>query len=282
MNTQTSFEEISGLKVLSAGKKTATMQTKLQRWRTLPDFALVYIIEGHGYFDTLESHSFKVKSGDCLLLLPGVSHYYGPEGATYWKEFWVIFRGGIADGFCKKTLFKPGNPVISVQKQRQADFQQVFEFLIKLYHQELPDYELRMASSLYTMLLQLVLPQEEGYSSIEEEAITAEMKYILQTHISSNDPLHTYFYLPRIPYNTLRIMFQKITGQSPGTYLQELRLRKAEEQLIWTNLPIKKISMDAGYEDPQYFSRLFKLRTGVSPSGFREAYYGKHIHTQDL
>ncbi|MBU9735852.1 response regulator transcription factor [Diplocloster agilis] len=64
--------------------------------------------------------------------------------------------------------------------------------------------------------------------------------------------------------------FKKQIGMPPSTYLTQLRIEKAKELLlIQPPVTLKDISDAIGYEDPFYFSRVFKLSVGKSPSDYR-------------
>lgn len=69
-------------------------------------------------------------------------------------------------------------------------------------------------------------------------------------------------------------IFKKHTGTSPMKYLSDFRINEAI-QLIQseTEIDIKNISEMVGYTDPRYFSRIFKARTGLSPSEFKSNFY---------
>ena len=67
----------------------------------------------------------------------------------------------------------------------------------------------------------------------------------------------------------LRKIFKKETGMSPMEYLQLQRINNAKQLLANTSLNIKSIAINTGFEDPYYFSRLFKRVTGKSPSDWR-------------
>lgn len=65
--------------------------------------------------------------------------------------------------------------------------------------------------------------------------------------------------------------FKKQTGMPPSTYLTHLRIDKAKELLlIEPPVTLKEISDTVGYDDPFYFSRVFKLSVGTSPSEYRK------------
>ena len=65
----------------------------------------------------------------------------------------------------------------------------------------------------------------------------------------------------------------KLFKESEGTgyieYTTKLRMDYAKEQLGATDRSIKEICHDAGYQDPNYFSRIFKKWTGMTPTEYR-------------
>jgi len=64
-------------------------------------------------------------------------------------------------------------------------------------------------------------------------------------------------------------LFQKHARISPNEYLISQRINRAKELLCTTDFSISEISDCVGYSDPYYFSKLFKKRTGNSPSTLR-------------
>ena len=66
-------------------------------------------------------------------------------------------------------------------------------------------------------------------------------------------------------------IFKKEIGKSFVQYLTEIRMKKAADMLIHTNLSVHEISLKVGYYNINYFGRLFKKYTGTSPKQFRDA-----------
>ena len=91
--------------------------------------------------------------------------------------------------------------------------------------------------------------QEKGIPSIEQ---LAEKMSVSQRYLS----------------DTLK----KETGKTTTEHLQLYLIEEAKNILLKPNKSISEVAYELGFEYPQYFSRLFKKKVGVSPSEFREKY----------
>jgi len=69
----------------------------------------------------------------------------------------------------------------------------------------------------------------------------------------------------RVSYSTLRTLFIRETGTTPGQYHLALRLEEARRQLAQTERPITEIAAQTGFCNQKHFSAMFKRKTGVSP-----------------
>jgi AraC-like DNA-binding protein len=64
-------------------------------------------------------------------------------------------------------------------------------------------------------------------------------------------------------------LFKQKTGFAPMEYFNQLKVQKACQYLLFTDLRIKEIAEQLGMEDPYYFSRMFKGVMGLSPKEYR-------------
>jgi AraC-like DNA-binding protein len=67
-------------------------------------------------------------------------------------------------------------------------------------------------------------------------------------------------------------LFRQHLRDSPMSFFIGLRIKAAEAMLMHSELSIKQIGMELGYEDQFHFSSQFKQRTGQSPRAFRVGY----------
>lgn len=72
-------------------------------------------------------------------------------------------------------------------------------------------------------------------------------------------------------------MFKEETGVNYIEFLTERRMEKAREMLLDPALTLKEVAYEIGYHDPNYFSKVFKKSSGVSPSDYRKKMRGKKV-----
>jgi AraC family transcriptional regulator len=66
--------------------------------------------------------------------------------------------------------------------------------------------------------------------------------------------------------------FFRAFGCTPMDFLTSVRLQKAKNMLMETDMPLHQIAENCGYENGFYFSRVFSKKMKVSPSAYRKAY----------
>lgn len=67
--------------------------------------------------------------------------------------------------------------------------------------------------------------------------------------------------------------FQSKTGQTLAAYAMELKIDEAKRLMRETDLNLSQISARLAFENPQYFSRVFKRVTGMTPTEFKKRAY---------
>ena len=94
----------------------------------------------------------------------------------------------------------------------------------------------------------------------------------LKDHFREQGAIPRVVELANIPERTLKRRFKIATGASLIDYLQNLRVEEAKHLLEAAEMAVDEISFDVGYEDPSFFRRLFKRRTGLTPSQYRRMF----------
>ena len=94
----------------------------------------------------------------------------------------------------------------------------------------------------------------------------------LGKHYRASDAIRQVVSMANIPERTLKRRFKAATGAALIDYLQNLRVEEAKRLLESGQMPVDEISVAVGYEDPSFFRRLFKRRTGLTPGQYRRMF----------
>jgi AraC-like DNA-binding protein len=62
---------------------------------------------------------------------------------------------------------------------------------------------------------------------------------------------------------------KSLTDQSGNEFIRNIRLARAAEMLIQTELSISEVAYRVGFSDPKYFSTCFRKCYGISPSHYK-------------
>ena len=94
---------------------------------------------------------------------------------------------------------------------------------------------------------------------------TADLNKGLLTVQSLSEQLH-------VSPSYLSDMLRELTGQNAQQHIHNFLIEEAKELLSTTKLSASEIAYQLGFEHPQSFSRLFKQKTDLSPSDFRNSF----------
>ena len=121
--------------------------------------------------------------------------------------------------------------------------------------------------------IKMILSKTIDYLAFREENENPLIKHIIKyidTHYQEAISLKAISSMFNVNTSYLGQLFKNETGELFTNYLNEVRIQKAKEMLIQTNLKVYDISYRVGYVNQSLFFRTFKKLTGISPEEFRE------------
>ncbi|MCE5344817.1 MAG: AraC family transcriptional regulator [Bacteroidales bacterium] len=237
--------------------------------RRLSEYQILFITKGQGLFESEMTSIRKVNAGDIFILFPDIWHRFKPDKATGWDEYWIEFDGEIIKHFRNMEFLNPNNPVIAVGLQEEIA--ENYLKILKLIKDEKPGFQYIASGILIQILGQLFASRK--YHLFEGKIIENKIrqaKLIIMENV--NTPISQEDIAGNIGmgYSLYRKKFKEYTGVSPTQYQIQLKINKAKDLLITSNQTLKEIAYNLGFEFPDYFYRLFKQKTGITPSDFRE------------
>ncbi|SFN33191.1 transcriptional regulator, AraC family [Chitinophaga sp. YR627] len=114
---------------------------------------------------------------------------------------------------------------------------------------------------------------------ISNHKVLDRMEVILTDYFNNEEALKNG--LPTVQYlaNALNVstkylssLLKVLTGQTAQQHIHEQLIERAKEKLSTTDLSVNEIAYELGFEHPQSFTKLFKLKTSLSPLAFRKSF----------
>ncbi len=235
------------------------------------DFQLLYVASGrtHFYFDKNEKDTV-VTAGHMVLYRPKEPQryiYYGEEQA---EVYWVHFTGASV----KKILRSHGitDEMRILSTGTSLEYAALFkQMILELKHCQ-ADYE-----ELLTLLLQQLFIAIHRHMASEQKPgdnyLNAEMETAVQyfnENYNKDISVEAYAASRGMSVSWFIRNFKQHTGTTPMQYIVSTRMTNAQILLETTGCNVTEIGRIVGYDNPLYFSRIFRKQKGVSPSGYRK------------
>ncbi|MBN1911274.1 MAG: AraC family transcriptional regulator [Pirellulales bacterium] len=236
--------------------------------RVLPEFGISYITQGGGEFESETIGRHRVEAGTIILLFPDVWHRYRPAEGTGWTNYWVHFAGAYAERLIRRNLISPERPILETGLSDQI--LRPFLALFERVELETAGLQQLAAANILEILgsaLAAVRSREEGGKL---DSIVRQTKSYLAEHVEEFVDMKGLAELLGLSYDYFRHIFKEQTGIAPYQYHLQLRINRAKELLYGTDMATKDIAMTLQFEAPYHFSRIFKKKTGMTPTEWRQ------------
>ena len=233
------------------------------------DFQLLYIASGkaHFYFNGVEEI---VPAGNMVLYRPKEEQRYYYYGVDHTEVYWVHFTGNNVTNILRKYGFPEKSHVIHTGTS--LEYKRVFLQIIQELKLCKPYYEKILVYYLDYLFILISRLQEQKPREKSAFLMDEMDKAVTFFHSSYNLPISIDKYSKSHGMSVSWFIrnFKEYTGVTPTQYILSLRISNAQSLLESTTYNITEISNIVGYENPLYFSRLFKKNCGVSPREFRQ------------
>ncbi|BFP40054.1 helix-turn-helix transcriptional regulator [Flavobacteriaceae bacterium GF1] len=164
------------------------------------------------------------------------------------------------------------HPIINVTQDAKPAILNVLERLCAEFKSDDRPNPTIVHSYLYTLLAELKLLFGTN-SSVNRSAsfqITSQFRKLAHQNVKKNLKVADFAEMMNISPNHLNKSVKSITSKSASKINDEIKLIEIKFLLYQSGLSISEISYEMGYLDASYFTRFFKKRAKVSPTGFRK------------
>ena len=266
------------LRILSAGTYQLYTWPKLPTWRPKGrvDWQIIYIAAGKGHF-FLDGKEVIVPAGNMILYQPKQQQKYHFLGKDKTQVWFVHFTGREVRSILQHYEIPLDGYILHTGISREYEdlFRKMRDELVKCSW----GYE-EMLTVLFRELMMTMrrrmtenAPRIAGF--IQDEMDRA--KDYFEQHYNEEISIEQYAASRSMSTSWFNRSFRSALGTSPMKFILEIRVRNAQTLLETTDYSINNIASIVGYDNPMYFSRLFRKTKGVSPARYRKIYREKYL-----
>lgn len=234
------------------------------------DFQILYVASGkaHFYFGD-KGVDTVVPAGNMVVYRPKEPQKYEYFGVDQTEVYWVHFTGKDVKNVLRSYGIADDMHVINTGTS--LEYTRIFKQMIIELQRRKPDYQ-EMLALLLRQLFISIHRQLTTEKKIKNVYLDAEMETAMQYF---NDNYNTEINVEE--YAASRGMsvswfirnFKQYADTTPMQYIVSIRITNAQMLLETTDYNVTEIGNIVGYDNPLYFSRIFKKQKGVSPSEYR-------------
>jgi len=250
------------------------IQQKLQHPRRLSSYFIV-LLDSSSITYKLDLQHITLTAGQLLFAMPN-QIFTPPTKTNGLKYFKLLFDENTLALLPQQFPFlvNPLNSQIIVfDNATRARVRKVFEILNQILHvdQHPTDTEIILAylNSLLSELNCAYFKNKEPINILNTNLSKfVEFKLVVETHLTEQPSINAIAEKLALTPNSLYRIVKEYSGTSPKDFLTTRLMIEAQRKLRYSNLSVKELAYELGFNDPDYFSRLFKKCTGKSVSEF--------------
>ena len=223
-------------------------------------YAISHMTAGKGIFWRPDVPAQEIHPGQCVVVTPGTVHNYGGVEGAFYTEDTVNFTGELAVMMQRSGVIRDGVYDLGLSHRLLS--------VIELAMEPSDHSQINANFALQKLLMELynrraAQTHPDRYPQIDE--LVAQIRENPEKWWSIPDMAE----FCNMSDDQFRRVFMNRFGVLPKLYIDKLRLNKAAELLIETNMNVSEIAEMMGYQDAFHFSRRFKAVIGFSPKQYR-------------
>lgn len=232
------------------------------------EYILIYCIDGKGWIE-VDGTQHEVLPNSFYIIPQEVPHHYASSVKEPWSIYWLHFNGSQAQLLFNSyvQITNTNGHYIAYDENRVARFNYLIEVLEN-------DLNAVMTEAVYIKVLSLLgsfIYVESKNTSDNPDSI-AESIMLMKQNLKASFQIREFAAKANYSVSRYSELFRKRTGYAPIQYFIQLKIHKACQYLCFTKMNIKQICNELGFDDPYYFSRIFKKHIGHSPLSYRKRY----------
>ena len=252
------------LKVVCGGSEQCLPDYVVDR----DDFAyhsIEYVSAGQGLL-SLNGNQFPLRPGAIFYYGPGISHRIETTSNKPMLKTFVDFSGSQVNDLLR------GNPLLQLEPLQVSDPLRIYEIFQNLAYSGSTgsNYSARICSVLLELLVLRIAESTVSYRQAGSQAWETyqQVRRRIDERYMDIQSLNELAQQVHLDSAYLCRLFRRFSQESPYQLLVRRKMQRAAQRLVQSNMLIKQVAKEVGFDDPYHFSKVFKKVHGLAPDAF--------------
>ncbi len=225
------------------------------------DYTVMYIAKGRAVLYR-SGKRIEVREGEALFFPPDVTQRYAFFKSDVSVNKWVHFGGSVAS-----PLEAGGARKITVSNRRE--FENALDGLARAYN-GIGELREDLKTGYLRVIIALLRESESKIGKGKPNLPNRMSEALNYIHVNAYSEIDlnraaAICFLSRDRFNHV---FKETTGYPPNVYLTKLRVERAKQLLRDEGMSVRECAESVGFDDANYFCRVFKKETGIPPKRY--------------
>jgi AraC-like DNA-binding protein/mannose-6-phosphate isomerase-like protein (cupin superfamily) len=222
-----------------------------------------YVVKGTIIFDDERHKNLSFSAGD-IIYLPAHT-VYRSRWDTKEEGYFISLNFLISDS--NKNIINLADDITLCCRDKSGELYRSFCETYDGWEKASQGYKLVCMSHLINVMREIAIRSERHELGKENRDMLKAIFYLEENYLQDVE-IETLVKMTNLKESQFRRKFKKLKGMSPIKYRNLLRINKALELMRSGEYSVVEISMIVGFDDPNYFSRVFKSYLGQSPTQY--------------
>ncbi|WP_407272036.1 helix-turn-helix domain-containing protein [Radiobacillus sp. PE A8.2] len=232
----------------------------------------IYCTEGSGWVEMNQGEKITIERQTLTIIPTGTPHRYGSDHTNPWSIYWFHLKGNDVNELLH--AFQLTKPTVIIPVSGFVKFVEWFDSCYNIMTFKpfsIPDH-IHAAQTIRHLISSIGMVASR--SNHKSEAYLEDAVNFMAAHIGK--PLKLEAVATHIGLSKQHVIhvFNQFTGMPPIDFFLRMKMQRASQMLDLSTLSVKEVGAAVGYDDPYYFSRVFKKVMGSSPSHYRRVAKG--------
>ncbi|MBQ8504517.1 MAG: helix-turn-helix transcriptional regulator [Clostridia bacterium] len=227
---------------------------------------VLYVVDGSFTFRNHNGDFITARKNETVVLDCYEPHEYFTKDSL--EFLWVHIDGVNCRDICREIINTDGNIV------KTGKYRYIKELICKILdgiNGNSSFTESELSVTIYKMLLEILTPASAfAKDNIQQENNIIAVKEYIGEHLNEKITVESLAKISNMSPTHFSRIFRQQTGFSPYDYVLSVRLNRAKEYLLKTDMSITQIAYETGFNSQANFIYRFSESEGVSPGRFRK------------